>query len=212
MPHACTPILGHAARATNGAQIDKAVAETRGRPGTPVAGGASSGSDPDSFFAQSWLKRNLTLQSMPAAATCAVSVAPTKAAMPGAAAAEPPATPSGGAKKGGAKLSYQEAMNQLSAKHTFSSYLVLLLQSASLLPSLLLIGYMILQQISRQTWSTCPLAPHDEEWLPVLNPLGLRVLWQLILSTAAAPVWTIMAFKKSPRWGPGGGGCALVTE
>lgn len=171
-------------------------------------------SDPYTFFAQAWLKRNLALQSLPPPGACNVTVATTydpaaavasKAAAAAGAAAAAAAAAGGNstmrhaASSGSTKPTYQQQMNKLSTKHAFSSYVVLLLQSLSLLPSLLLIGYMILQKISRQTWGSCPLQSHEGEWLPVLNNLGLRVLWQLILSSAAVPLWTYIAFKKSPR-------------
>jgi hypothetical protein len=96
----------------------------------------------------------------------------------------------------------QKQQKQLSPRHNFSSHLLLLLQNVSLLPSLLLLAYMVLQQISRLTWSSCPLRPDDREWMPGLNQLGLRVMWYVLLSTGAAPVWTYLAFKKTPRYEP----------
>jgi hypothetical protein len=155
-------------------------------------------------------------------ATCAVSVAPPNkpsddgTGTPSAAGRNPSSSgggrgllagltgKGGGAAAGGAAHHHHKTKRyagdeETTPKHAFSNYLVVLLQSMSLMPSLLLLGYMLLQQISRQTWSSCPLRPHDGEWLPGLNSLGMRVMWQLILSTAAAPMWTSVAFKKTPK-------------
>lgn len=179
--------------------------------------------DTDSYFAQSWQRRNLNLQAAmiaaaPPAGVVNVTVTRSTPSDDDKSATAAAAAPAGTRKSGGgfglARLSrlgghkqhhdkkaskkYQQE-EEITPKHAFSNYLVVLLQSMSMLPSLLLLAYMVLQQISRQTWSTCPLRPHDEEWLPGLNSLGMRVMWQLVLSTAAAPFWTSLAFKKTPR-------------
>eukprot|EP00882_Tetradesmus_deserticola_P020740 GHRQ01022411.1.p1 GENE.GHRQ01022411.1~~GHRQ01022411.1.p1 ORF type:complete len:200 (+),score=95.50 GHRQ01022411.1:1340-1939(+) len=172
---------------------------------------AAGSSETDTYFAQSWQRRNLNLQAAlvaaaapPAAGTCNVMV--TKVAESGGGSSK---TSSGGllgaishslmhSKQQQQKKRTQQD-EEARPKHAFSNYLIMMLQSMSMLPSLLLLAYMVLQQISRQTWSRCPLRPHDNEWLPILNNLGMRVLWQLILSTAAAPIWTCLAFKKTPK-------------
>lgn len=180
-------------------------------------------SDTDSYFAQSWQRRNLNLQAAMISATPpagVVNVTVTrsttsdeeKSATAAAAVASMGRKSGGGfslarlSRLGGAKPQHDKKAakkyqqdDEITPKHAFSNYLVVLLQSMSMLPSLLLLAFMVLQQISRQTWSTCPLRPHDNEWLPGINSLGMRVMWQLILSTAAAPLWTSLAFKKTPR-------------
>jgi hypothetical protein len=169
---------------------------------------AAGSNETDTYFAQSWQRRNLNLQAAlvasapPAAGTCNVMV--TKISESGSSSKS-----SSGGLFGQLSSSFIHKPQQqkkktqqdeeVTPRHVFSNYLIMLLQSMSMLPSLLLLAYMVLQQISRQTWSTCPLRPDDKEWLPILNTLGMRVLWQLILSTAAAPIWTWLAFKKTPK-------------
>jgi hypothetical protein len=186
-------------------KIDAATAAVHG---SKQQGRAAAGSsETDTYFAQSWQRRNLNLQAAlvaaapPAAGTCNVMV--TKISESGS------SKSSSGGLLGTLSSSFlhhkpqqqkkKQQDEEVTPRHAFSNYLIMLLQSMSMLPSLLLLAYMVLQQISRQTWSTCPLRPHDNEWLPILNGLGMRVLWQLILSTAAAPIWTCLAFKNTPK-------------
>lgn len=175
--------------------------------------GHTASQETDTYFAQSWQRRNLNLQAAlvaaapPAAGTCNVMVTkvPSTSDSGNSTSSKLGILGIGGPFGGRQQAAKAPAKKKIAAdeevtpRHAFSNYLVMLLQSMSLLPSLLLLAYFVLQQISRQTWSTCPLRPHENEWLPVLNSLSMRVLWQLILSTAAAPVWTSLAFKKTPK-------------